>query len=343
MNVLGGGSGGAIPLGGGGGGGILGMLGQGGGGIGGGLLGGFFGGGAAAASAATAGLSATSIGAGAVNTVSGGLPALTTGGAGGAGLMGSMGALFTNPWTAVVAGGIVASLLLYRHFAHRTEKKLRETIQSTYGVAVKDMAVLKQVKEVGEQRFGKGQVSKHLLETVKLDPAKQIILGYAESTGQQANGLVTEAQYKDPGFAGNRFITRLSGGMIPGARRGFDHVPVLADGGEFMMRSSVSSREGADRLQALNEGRASIALPGDGGSSRGGGDSQVMAMATNMLAAVATGLAQFSAVMERFGSMSPDDLLTMQADGNPATFGRATVRAMDEDYSIQDKFFRTTK
>ncbi|MEO6392513.1 MAG: hypothetical protein ABIP75_11720, partial [Pyrinomonadaceae bacterium] len=84
---------------------------------------------------------------------------------GGGGMFAGMGALFTNPWTAVVAGGIVASLLLWKHFSNRTEKKLRDAVKSTYADDIKEMSVLKQIKEVGEQAFGKGQVSKHLLDT----------------------------------------------------------------------------------------------------------------------------------------------------------------------------------
>ena len=55
------------------------------------------------------------------------------------------------------------------------------------------MAVLKQVKEIGEQSFGRGNVGNHLLETIRLEPAKELLASYAESTGQQSK-LVTQKQ-----------------------------------------------------------------------------------------------------------------------------------------------------
>jgi hypothetical protein len=172
--------------------------------------------------------------------------------------MASLGAFMTNPYVlAAIAAGVTA-FALWKHFSHGTEKKLREAIQGEYGVLIKDMSTLKQIKQIGEQAFGKGQVSKHLLETVRLDAAKEVIQAYADQTGQKSSKLTTDKQLADPTHAGNQFIRRIVGGPIPGLTRGFDHVPVLADGGEWMLNSATTAREGHAAIAALNDGRATI-------------------------------------------------------------------------------------
>ena len=105
-----------------------------------------------------------------------------------------------------------AGLAIWNHFRHGTEKKLRETIRSTYGVDIREMRVLQQIKALGEQAFGEGQVSRRLLDTIRLEPVKQLVQSYAESTGQTARGLITAAQLGDPGWVGNRFIRGMGAG-----------------------------------------------------------------------------------------------------------------------------------
>jgi len=220
----------------------------------------------ASAAAMMGGAAATATAAGTAAGVSSGsaAAALSGGGAaggaaaGGGSTMASMGAFFTNPWTAVAAGAVVGGLLLWNHFRNGTEKKLRKSIQSEYQIEVKDMATLKQIKQVGEQSFGKGQVSKHLLETIRLDAAKEILSAYAEGTGQKAKGLTTNRELQDPNSAQNQFIRRLDGGIVPGGTRGYDHVRALLDGGEFVNTTATVRREGAQSFEELNEGRARI-------------------------------------------------------------------------------------
>ena len=125
-------------------------------------------------------------GVGAGAAVGGSAAAGGTAAAGGSSMLGSMGALLTNPWTAVVAGGLIAGFALWKHFSHKTEKELRKAIQQARGVDIKDMGVLQQIKQIGEQAFGRGQVRKHLGEVIQLNPVQEIIDNYAVSTGQQA-------------------------------------------------------------------------------------------------------------------------------------------------------------
>jgi len=198
------------------------------------------------------------------------------GAAGGASGFGALVPLLTNPWTIGIAAAAIGGVLLWKHFRNGTEKKLRDSIQGEYGIDVKDMQVLKQVKEIGEQTFGKGQVSKHLVETVRLSAARDLLAQYAAQTGQQSTRLVTDVQLQDPNFKDNQFIRRITGGLIPGYTRGFDHVPVLSDGGEYIVRSQAVAANGADALNALNQGsavivpKASVSQGDSGGNSNRG-------------------------------------------------------------------------
>ena len=189
----------------------------------------------------------------------GGAAAATGAAAGGAsgGAFAGVLPFLTNPFTIAAAGAAIGGFMLWKHFKSGTEKRLREAIQSEYQIQVKDMKTLSEIKQIGEQSFGRGNVGKHLLETIRLEPAKELLASYAESTGQQSK-LVTQKQLADPNFAGNQFVHRIAGGIIPGLTRGFDHVPILGDGGEYMLRSDVTAREGLERVEALNEGRATI-------------------------------------------------------------------------------------
>jgi TP901 family phage tail tape measure protein len=172
-------------------------------------------GGGAAALGASAPVSA----AGSWATAAGGAGALAGGaGAAGAGAAGAGGAaaggssglgalvpFLTNPWTIGIAAAAVGGILLWKHFRNTDEKKLRKAIKAAYGVDIKDMKVLSQIKQMGEQAFGKGAVGRRLQDVIKLDGVKSLVQQYAESTGQQANGLTTNAQYADPNFKENQF------------------------------------------------------------------------------------------------------------------------------------------
>jgi tape measure domain-containing protein len=135
-------------------------------------------------------------------------------------MFGSLVPFLTNPFTIAAIGAAVGGFLLWRHFRHGTEKRLRDAIKSGYGIDVKDMQVLQQVKAIGEQSFGKGQVGKHLIETIKLGPVRDLLAQYAESTGQQSGKLVTDAQYLDPNYSGNRFTRKGGTGEPETGRRG---------------------------------------------------------------------------------------------------------------------------
>lgn len=231
-------------------------------------------------------------------------------GRGRGGSLSRLGGLFSNPWTAVIGGGIVAGLALWNHFRHSTEKKLRETIRSTYGVDIREMQVLQQIKALGEQAFGRGQVSRRLLDTIRLEPVKQLVQSYAESTGQTARGLITAAQLGDPGWVGNRYIRGADvgvGSQVPGAgaavsRRGFSFSTSPANGGGSATRG-----------------------PGDGGLPP-----VIVAAWTGLMARIATQL-------ERWEAVPASQVVANGASGAAAAIGNAVITVANDDWRFNDR------
>ena len=153
--------------------------------------------------------------------LSGGAGAAGAGGgaaAGAGGASGGMGAslmaLAANPLTWIVAGAAVGGFLLWRHFSHRDEKALKKEIMSAYQLDVKDMNVLSQVKAIGESAFGKGHVRQHVAEVVRLEPSKELLAQYADSTGQTNSALVKNRELQDAANPQNQFTRRAMGGPV---------------------------------------------------------------------------------------------------------------------------------
>lgn len=158
--------------------------------------------------------SSTAAGLGAGAAAGGGGAAAGAGAAGSSGAFSGLMPLLTNPWTAVAVGAAVAGFALWKHFSHGTEKALRKTIQSEYALNVKDMQTLTAVKQQGEEAFGRGQVKSHLVETIRLDPVKELLAQYAERTGQTSSSLTTNRELQDSSNAANQFTRRWMGGPV---------------------------------------------------------------------------------------------------------------------------------
>jgi hypothetical protein len=259
----------------------------------------------------------------------------TAAGAGAGGGFGGLTALMTNPWTIGIAAAAVTGFALWKHFSHGTEKALRKTIQSEYAINVKDMAVLKSVKEVGEGVFGKGNVKKHLLETIKLDAAKELLSAYAEQTGQNSSKLVTSKQLGDSTNPLNNFARREFGGPViagvpylVGERRPEVFVPEMS--GHIVPSVSEFMRGGArgpvgnvlkrvmDKVRARLAEQAATAAPSSSSAARagsGGGGSQAAAIAA-LTEAVAS-------LNSKIKGMRPGEVVGIAADEEPEIFGRA--------------------
>ncbi len=231
-------------------------------------------------------------------------------GRGRGGSFGGLGALFSNPWSAVIGGGIVAGLAIWNHFRHGTEKKLRQTIRNVYGVDVREMQVLQQIKALGEQAFGRGQVSHRLLDTIRLEPVKPLVQSYAESTGQTARGLLTAAQLGDPNWVGNRFIREAASGA--GSRR--------PGAGGAAGRSAFDFS-----LAVANRGGSATRDPGSNGLP------PVMVAAwTGLMGRIATQL-------ERWEAVPADQVVANGAGGAAAAIGNAVITVANDDWRFNDR------
>jgi hypothetical protein len=201
--------------------------------------------------------------------------------------------LLTNPWTAVAAGAIVGGLLLFKHFSHGTEKKLQDAIKSAYQVDMKnDWKTLGEIKAIGEQIYGKGQVSKHIQEVIMLDQVKQIVEQYAVANNINSS-LVANQQLKDAANSANNFTRRAWGGPVEAGvpyivgDRGpqqYWEVFVPPVDGEIV----PSLGQYADRARArVARGTVSAAPPARGASSSSGDGGIPRSMFAAMIAAMA--------------------------------------------------------
>jgi hypothetical protein len=329
-----------------------------------GLMNMIFGGGGAAGGAAAAGNAFAGVGAATAGSSAGMMSMIFGGGgaaaggagaaaggagaggaaAGGGSMFSSLTPLLTNPWTAVAVGAVVGGLLLWRHFRNGTEKKLREAIKGEYAVDVKDMKTLSEIKAIGEQSFGRGKVKAHLLETIRLEPSKEIIQAYAESTGQNSK-LTLNKEYGDAASKENNFVRRLSGGFVDAARRGRDWVHAVLDGGEYVLNSNATERVGVDAMDALNSGDAVVVprapvqrldggyVPASSGSqssssSNGGGSSSIG------VTAIMGVLGQLAEQIARISSMPAGQVLAIGAEENPGAVGAAVLATSTSDASF---------
>jgi tape measure domain-containing protein len=106
-----------------------------------------------------------------------------------AGTGAQIGSMF-GPWGTAIGAGVGALIGAFGFLGGGAEKKLRKAAESAYSpLKIKDTSVLKQLKAIGESTFGKGQAGAHASETVLLEPARELLLGYAESSGQDTSKL----------------------------------------------------------------------------------------------------------------------------------------------------------
>jgi len=125
-----------------------------------------------------------------------------------AGMGMQIGSMF-GPWGAAIGAGAGA---LFGLFGHRdnAEKQLRSAIQAAYGINVTDKSVLSAIRQIGESYFGKGQVGRNATAVVQLDEARELIMNYAQSTGQHSSKL-DNMYHTDPLWSGNQFGSAFSG------------------------------------------------------------------------------------------------------------------------------------
>jgi len=138
-----------------------------------------------------------------------GAGALAATGIFGSGLSAALPALFSNPITAIVAGGLIGGALLAGWLSNGVQRAIKQAVSTTYPILdVKDNNLLTSIKQVGEQTFGQGQAGNHVNDIIHLQNVKQMLTAYALQTGQVNNELVRTYVGTNPNSTANN-ITRM--------------------------------------------------------------------------------------------------------------------------------------
>lgn len=174
----------------------------------------------------------------------GGGAAAGAAGAEGAAGAGGAAAMFSNPVTAAIAiGSMVAMPLIGKLFSHNYLKDYKRLVKGEYGINISNQ-VAQKIMETGQSKFGKEWPHREI-ETVRLPEVRDMIAEYAQ--GYMLNGanskLFNSADYSDPFSALNQVkVGMLNGGVVPGVQRGYDHIPVMMDGGEVVISNAAQRR-----------------------------------------------------------------------------------------------------
>lgn len=165
-------------------------------------------------------------------------------GAGG-GMMGAlMPGLMSNPFTAIAGIALAVGVpLLGKLFGKDPLSDYKKHIKSIYGIDVKAKSILGKVMQAGQSKFG-AEWEKRKVETVKLPEVRDMLSEYSGAFMKGGNGnLFNSAEYKDQFSAINQIKVKMfNGGVVPGPTRGYDHVPVLMDGGEQVISNAEQRR-----------------------------------------------------------------------------------------------------
>ncbi|MGH7815783.1 MAG: hypothetical protein ACREOR_00180, partial [Candidatus Binatia bacterium] len=229
----------------------------------------------------------------------GGAAAGAAGGAGAGAGAGGMAALFSNPVTAIIGGALIAAPFIAKLFQHDYLADYRKLIKGEYGVDVKSKTMLGKVMQIGQSHYG-NEWQKREIETVRLPEVRDMISEYAGGFGLKGatSKLFDSRIYGDAFASVNQFKVRMQqGGIVPGATRGFDHVPALLDGGEMVIPAGTAR-------QARNSG---------GGMSR-----EYMDM-----------LDRLAAALDRFESMPADHVVMTGLQRKPGLATQDVRRSFD--------------
>lgn len=231
-----------------------------------------------------------------------------------AGMGTQIGAQF-GPWGALIGGAIGAGAGLISMLFGRdnAEKKLKEAALSTYGITVKDKSVLKSLKALGETMFGKGNVGKNAAQVVSSDEGQLILRNYAEASNQSSKKI--DALYVgDETWKGNQFRSKFGGYRAMGG-------PVTAG-----MSYIVGERQ-AEVFTPSQNGHISPSVGGLTKEDR------------TILGGIAEALYMFT---EKFGGISPGQVIQAGAAENPEAFGRAVRTDNSNSLRGSEMFFRAS-
>lgn len=173
-----------------------------------------------------------------------GAAAGAAGAAGGAG--GAMGGLLAAAGGPVGIGIMLATTigipLIKKLFGGDPLKPYKRLIKAEYGIDASKQ-ILQKVFEIGQSKFGK-DAPKRQIETVRLPEVRDMLSEYAGAFQKGGNSKLFDSRiYSDAFSSVNQIkVGMINGGRVPGPTRGFDHVPVMMDGGELVISNDQQRR-----------------------------------------------------------------------------------------------------
>jgi len=250
-------------------------------------------------------------------------------------------ALFSNPVTAIIGGGLLALPFLTGLFGDRTFNRFRNEVKKAYQIEVdkkqEGRSLFQSAEEIGKRTYGKAYKSK-IPELIKLRPVKEQIAQYGIATGQDKASLVRQTIQKekvsDPDDPQNQIIRREFGGSV---RRG-DTVlvgerrpEILVPGSDGFVFPSIADYE--RRLIAALQKRAA---GGFFGGAFGRLASQIEAAASSRAAGGASGvasggadnltlgvLAELTEVLSGLKAVRPGELVSLGLKESPGAASKA--------------------
>jgi tape measure domain-containing protein len=153
----------------------------------------------------------------------------------------SIGSMF-GPWGAAIgaaAGGLIGLFTGGLFGGDNSIKKIKEAALSTYGITVKDKSVLKTIKQLGEQYFGKGKAGANATQLMQVDEVKEILKNYAEASGQSSM-KIDRLSYGDENWKGNQFRSSFGGFKAMGGPVGMGRSYIVGERGPEMFTPAGS-------------------------------------------------------------------------------------------------------
>ena len=188
---------------------------------------------------------------------------------------------------------------------------------------MKDKNILKEIKGVGQEKYGKKAWENNMLETIRLDKPKEAISAYAQQTGQKGNGkLILDSTALDPNYAGNQIVAPLQ-------RREFGG-PVLA-GVPYLVGERRPEVFIPDRSGEIVPSVSQYSQRGNGRSSGSSGTAALEARIAGLEAA----LMAFTA---KIMGMSPGDIIT----ANPEAVANAHHEAVSRNNAYGTRFLEAS-
>jgi TP901 family phage tail tape measure protein len=162
---------------------------------------------------------------------------------------GQLGAFFTNPFT-IAAGIGIAATIAFLKLRKTREDKFRAEILRDFAINVPDNKILKQIKSMGEARFGK-DADKKRFETLRLDQVQGLLLNYATASGQDPSRLPLYQKF-------------YGGGLGTAARSiSFDPsrgVPAFAYGTPYVPRTGLAIVHQGEAIIPASQNRGGAAV-----------------------------------------------------------------------------------